>query len=266
MSVVENKVLKRLREGDLALGFGIRQARTADLGMIARACGYDWVMLDLEHNTMNIDEACQLCVAALETGVAPLVRVPSHHHHHVARVLDGGAMGVIVPHVDTAEQAREVVRNCKYPPVGNRSLAGLMPQLRFQPYPTAEALNLLNDNMVVVVMLETPEAIENADEIAAVDGVDVLLIGSNDLSAQMGIPGQFSHERIGAAYRAVVTAANRHGKFPGMGGCYDHGLMQRYIETGARFILSGGDLAFLMAGARERSTFLRGLALEKVVA
>lgn len=263
MLAIENDTLNSLKKGELALGFGVRQARTADIGSIARACGYDWFMLDLEHNSMNIDEAAQICVASLETGVTPLVRVPSHQHYHAARALDGGAMGVIVPHVDTAAQAREVVNNCKYPPLGSRSLAGLMPQLRFQHYPVVEALQRMNENIMIVVMLETPEAIDNADEIAAVEGVDVVMIGTNDLSAQMHIPGQFGNERIRDAYARTMAAARKHGKFAGMGGVYDPELMAQYIGIGQQFILSGGDLAFLMAGARERSSFLRGLGREQ---
>lgn len=259
MHVTENVALKRLRNGDLALGFGVRQARTVDIAKIAKACDYDWIMIDLEHNTMTVDLACQISVAALDAGVTPLVRVPGHEHYHATRVLDGGAMGVIVPHVDTAEQARAVVRNCKYPPVGNRSLAGAMPQLGFGAYPPAEAIEKLNPSVLLVVMLETPEAIANVDEIASADGIDVLLVGTNDLCATMGIPGQFGSERVQDAYRKVIEAARRNGKFPGMGGVYDHALMERYIGLGMQFVLSGGDLAFLMSAASQRAQFLRGV-------
>jgi 2-keto-3-deoxy-L-rhamnonate aldolase RhmA len=259
MPVTPNITLERLRKGELALGFGVRQARTVDIAKIAKTCGYDWFMLDLEHNTMTIDLACQIAVAALDAGVTPLVRVPGHEHHHATRVLDGGAMGVIVPHVDTAEQARQVVRNCKYPPVGSRSVAGGMPQLGFAAHAPAETIALLNPATLLVVMLETPEAIANVEEIAAVDGIDVLLVGTNDLCATMGIPGQFGSERVSEAYREVIEAARRHGKFPGMGGVYDPALMERYIAQGMQFVLAGGDLAFLMAAATQRAQFLRAL-------
>jgi 2-keto-3-deoxy-L-rhamnonate aldolase RhmA len=259
MSATQNVTLQRLQKGELALGFGIRQARTVDIAKIAKACDYDWFMLDLEHNSMTVDLACQISVAALDAGVTPLVRVPGHEHYHATRVLDGGAMGVIVPHVDTVEQARAVVRNCKYPPVGNRSLAGGMPQLGFGAYSAAEAIDKLNRSVLLVIMLETPEAIANVDAIAAVEGIDVLLVGTNDLCATMGIPGQFGSERVGEAYQKVIDAARRNGKFAGMGGVYDHALMERYVAQGMQFVLAGGDLAFLMAAATQRSKFLRGL-------
>jgi len=108
-----------------------------------------------------------------------------------------------------------------------------------------------------VVMLETPTAIANADEIASVPGVDVLLIGSNDLCAEMGIPGDFGNDRLADAYAKMIAACKKSGKFPGMAGIYNEAIMPRYIEMGARFILSGQDAAFLMAGAQARTGFLR---------
>jgi 2-keto-3-deoxy-L-rhamnonate aldolase RhmA len=254
-----NHARERLKKGDIALGMGLRQARTADVALIAKACDFDWLFIDMEHNAMSIDTAAQISAAALSAGITPLVRVPDQQAFHSSRVLDAGAMGVVVPHVDTAEQARAIVRNCKYPPLGHRSLAGAAPQLGFASVPAADAIAAMNESMLITVMLETPCAIENAEEIAAVEGVDVLLIGTNDLSAEMGLAGRFDHERVVAAYERTIEAARKHGKFPGMGGVYDDGLMRRYIEMGARFILSGSDLAFLMASAKARSGFLRSI-------
>ena len=106
-------------------------------------------------------------------------------------------------------------------------------------------------------MLETPTAIANAAEIAAVPGVDVLLIGTNDLCAEMGIHGDFGNEKVAEAYRAMIAACKAHGKFPGMAGVYNEQIMPRYIEMGARFILSGQDGGFMMAGAQARTAFMR---------
>jgi 2-keto-3-deoxy-L-rhamnonate aldolase RhmA len=145
----------------------------------------------------------------------------------------------------------------KYPPIGHRSMGGTGPHYGLRSASTAEAARALNAANLTVVMLETPTAIQNADAIAAVDGIDVLLIGTNDLCAEMGIHGDFSNERVSDAYRTMIAAARKHGKFPGMAGVYNEPLMQRYIEMGARFILSGNDAAFLMASATQRSAFLR---------
>ena len=259
MSTIPNVTKRRLAAGELALGIGLRQARTVDTAMIARTCDFDWLFIDMEHSAMDVDTAAQLAVAGLGAGITPLIRVPGHEHHHATRLLDAGAQGIVVPHVDSVEEAERVVSYCKYPPLGHRSVAGAQPQLGFQAMPVADATRLVNEEILVVVMLETPLAISNAEAIAAVKGVDVLLIGTNDLCAEMGIPGKFTDPKVEAAYKTVIDACRKHGKHPGMGGVYEPALLQKYIGMGMRFILSGSDLAFMMAGARERTGFLRSL-------
>ena len=116
----------------------------------------------------------------------------------------------------------------------------------------------MNAETLVVVMLETPQAIGNADAIAAVPGVDVLLIGTNDLAMEMGIPGEFNHAEIVRAYERVIAACRRHDKAPGMGGVYTEDLLAKYVGLGMRMILSGNDLSLIMAGANQKTKFLRG--------
>jgi 2-keto-3-deoxy-L-rhamnonate aldolase RhmA len=261
MSVIPNAAMRRLAAGEVALGLGVRQARTVDIAAIAKTCDYDWLFIDMEHSALDVDTASQIAVAALGVGISPIVRVPGKEHHHASRLLDTGAQGIVVPHVDSVEEAERVVSHCKYPPLGHRSVAGGAPQLNFRNLPVGEATRLLNDETLVVVMLETPRAIASAEAIAAVKGIDVLLIGTNDLCAEMGMPGQFTDEKVVAAYEAVIAACRRYGKYPGMGGVYDQALMQKYIGMGMRFILSGSDLSFLMAGAAARAAFLRSVKL-----
>jgi 2-keto-3-deoxy-L-rhamnonate aldolase RhmA len=259
MTAIRNTVRDRLAAGQLALGMGLRQARTVDIGRILAACGFDFAFIDMEHNSMGVDTAAQLAVACDDAGVAPLVRVPGYEHYLATRLLDAGALGIVFPHVDTADQARQLVANCKYPPVGHRSLGGPMVQLGFRPVPRAQAAERVNRATLMVMMLETPRAIENAPAIAAVPGVDVLLIGTNDLTLEMGIPGRYEDPRVAQAYERVVAACRAHGVHAGMGGIYDHPNMARYIGMGARFVLAGSDVTFLMTAAQARSEFLRGL-------
>lgn len=256
---IKNPARERLQNGQLAIGIGLRQARTVDIASAMHTCGFDWLFIDLEHGAMGLDTAVQISVAALSAGISPVVRVPKGRYDLATRALDGGAFGIVVPHVDTAEEAREIVDRLKYPPIGHRSAAGGMPQLGFAPTPLAEAAVAVNAAMLVVVMLESPEAIANADAIAAVPGVDVLLIGTNDLTCEMGIPGQLMHERVAEAYEITVAACRNHGKWAGMGGVYSEEGLQRYIGLGARMILSGNDLGLLMGAGFARTKFLRGL-------
>lgn len=261
MPIVENTLKHKLEVGGVAASLNIVHWRSVNAAGIAKECGFDWLFIDLEHNSMDLDTAAQICVAALPTGIMPIVRVASHDSFQATRVLDGGAMGVVVPHVDTAEQASRIVGACKYPPIGHRSLSSPLPQLGFETLPVVEAITALNRNTLIIVMLETPAAIEAADAIAAVPGVDGLMIGTNDLAAEMGIPGQFGHERIEHAYATLIAACRRHGKHAGMGGVYEHTLMEKFIRMGVRLLLGGGDVALLVASAKMRTTFLRGLRL-----
>jgi 2-keto-3-deoxy-L-rhamnonate aldolase RhmA len=258
-TIYPNHTKRRLAEGKIAIGMGLRLARSVDIATIAKTCGYDWLFIDMEHNSMDVDTAAQIAMASLPVGISPIVRVPGKEHHHASRLLDAGAQGIVVPHVDSVEEAERAFAYCKYPPQGHRSAMGALPQFAYQSVPVGEATKAANEETLVVVMLETPDAIAKVDEIAAVKGLDVVLIGTNDLCAEMGIPGQFADSRVEDAYRKVVAACNKNGIHPGMGGVYDQKLMEKYIGYGMRFILSGGDVSFLMAGAKQRADFLHGL-------
>jgi 4-hydroxy-2-oxoheptanedioate aldolase len=254
---VRNVARQRLENGEMAIGVGIRTARCVDIAKMMKTAGYDWLFIDLEHGPMSIEFATTLAVAALDTGISPIVRVPFMQHTMATRVLDSGALGVVMPHVDAPEQAHEIVDHLKYPPVGHRSLAGSQAIFDFKPLPIGEMIEAANAALLVIPLMETPTAIANAEAIAAVPGIDALLIGTNDLSAEMGIPGEFGHARVAAAYETVITACRKHGKWPGMGGIDSEELMQKYIGMGMRLVLAGGDSGFLMAGASRRATLVR---------
>jgi 2-keto-3-deoxy-L-rhamnonate aldolase RhmA len=260
MVEIVNSARRRLEAGKVAAGIGLRQARTVDIAAAMRTAGFDWLFIDLEHNAMSLDTAVQISVAANGVGIAPIVRVPNGQYDMATRALDGGAMGIVIPHVDTGEEARTVADRLRYPPEGHRSVAGGMPQLNFAPVSNAEAAAAFNKAVLVVVMLETPQAIANADAIAAVPGIDVLLIGTSDLTMEMGISGQLTHPDVVKAYEQVIAACARHGKWAGMGGVYVEEPMKKYIDMGVRMVLGGNDLSLLMASASQRAKYLTGLA------
>ncbi|HZD25636.1 MAG TPA: aldolase/citrate lyase family protein [Alphaproteobacteria bacterium] len=259
MVEIVNHAKRTLDAGGLALGVGLRQARTADIGKAMKTAGYDWLFIDMEHSAIGLDDATQIAVAAQDAGITPIVRVPGYAHHHASRALDCGAQGIVFPHVSDGETAARVASYCRYPPEGRRSVAGAPPQLGFAVYPVAEAAAAVNASTLVVVMVETPEAVENADAIAAAPGVDVVLIGSNDLCMEMGIPGQFEHPRLEDAYRRVAEACRCHGRYLGMGGVYAPAQMRKYLGIGARLVLAGSDFSFMMAAARNQAADVRGM-------
>jgi 2-keto-3-deoxy-L-rhamnonate aldolase RhmA len=260
MSLVENKTLRKMRAGELALGFGVHVSRGSLVPVLANAAGYDWLFIDMEHGALSVDQACEISIAALAVGITPIVRVCSSALHEGTRALDNGAMGVVVPHVDTVQEAEAVVRAYRYPPTGMRSWGGIVVPYGLRPPGPAEAQAALNREVAVIAMIETPEAVQNVDAIAAVDGIDVLLIGSSDLSTTMGIPGQFGHQRIQDAYKRVSAACKKHGRILGMGGIYDREWVKFYLGMGARFVLGGADHGFMLAAATDRAKFLREVA------
>ena len=255
--------LKKIRAGkELALGIGIHHMRGSAAPMLAKAAGFDWLFIDAEHGFISTAEIAQICLAALPQGVVPVVRICSGALDEGTRALDNGALGLVIPHVDTPEQARELVAAFRFAPMGHRSTGGTNACFGYRPPAAAEAQKILNAEILIIPMIETPLAVENADAIAAIDGVDALLIGTNDLTLEMGISGQIGHERIKAAYATVGAACRRHGKVLGLGGVYDQELATRYIGMGARLILGANDHALILNAASQRTEFLRGLPLD----
>jgi 2-keto-3-deoxy-L-rhamnonate aldolase RhmA len=243
----------------MALGFGVHHLRTIAAPILAGATGHDWMFIDTEHGAFNIQETTQLCIAALPNGVTPIVRVCAGALDEATRALDNGALGIVVPHVDTAADAKRIADAFHYPPMGHRSWGGPPAVYGYQAPSTAEAQAAINAEILTIVMLESPLAISNADAIAAVAGVDVLFIGTSDLTAELGISGQMGHSKVVDAYRAVGEACRRHGKTLGMGGVYDEENASRYVAMGARFLLTGSDHSYIVSGASQRSAFFNQL-------
>jgi 4-hydroxy-2-oxoheptanedioate aldolase len=257
VTAAANSAKARLQAGEIAVGIGLRQARTVDIAAAMKTCGFDWLFIDLEHNAMSVDTAVQIAMAAAGIGIAPLVRIPEGRFDLAARVLDGGALGIVVPHVETVEQAKEAVEHLKYPPVGKRSIAAPMPQLGFRSVSLAEATAAVNEQLLIVAMLETSTAVRNVEAIAAVNGIDALHVGANDLSAELGVPGQYLHRDVHDAFATVLAACGRHGKWPAMGGIYTEEGLAHYVRLGVRMVLAGNDLNLLMAAAAGRADLVR---------
>ena len=246
---MHNHALAKMRAGGLGVGVALRQWRTTDIGRLLAPLGVDWVNIDMEHGTVDLDVAAQMAIACQDAGVTPLVRVPGYEHHHASRVLDGGAMGIIFPHVDTAEQARQLVSYCKYPPVGHRSLVGRMVHFNYRNMAPAEAAAVANEQILVAMMIESPEGVANADAIAAVEGVDVLTVGPGDFAAELGRPGDFDHPDFIGGVETVIAACRRHGKVAGCGVGPRRDIVARFIAGGARYVQGSSDLNFMIDGA-----------------
>ena len=262
---MENQLKRKLSNGALTLCLGINQARTANIAMIAAAAGFDAVYVDLEHNPTSLETASMLCVAAIGAGITPMVRIGSQDGHLAARVLDGGAQGLMVPHVNSPEEAGAIVTACRFPPIGHRSVGGAGPALGYKLMPQAEISDFLNRETLLLAVLETPEAIEQAQAITAVNGIDGLHIGSNDLCSEMGIPGRYRDPRYLRAVETAGRAARAHGKSLGVGGVlFDHELQTELVRLGARYLTAGNDVQYLVRGARLDVERMRTITVPKL--
>ena len=263
MGLVQNTAKRKLNAGDVALGFGLHHLRTIATPLLAAAGGHDFLFIDMEHGAFTVQEATQLCIASLATGITPIVRVCAGALDEATRLLDNGALGIVVPHVDTPAQAQAIARAFRYPPQGKRSWGGPPAVYGYLPPAVAEAQAAVNAEILTVVMIESPEAVANAEAIAAVEGIDVLLIGSFDLTSELGIAGQMSHPKLVDAYARVGSACHKHGKVLGMGGIGGDEDSTRYIGMGARFITTGSDHSYIVSGSIQRAKFLRSCKVGK---
>jgi 4-hydroxy-2-oxoheptanedioate aldolase len=246
--ILRNHLKEKLARNEVTASMTVRLTRGIEIARIAKTAGFDSLYVDMEHSSFSLETTGQICMAALEAGVTPLVRVPGVAE--VSRVLDAGALGVIAPHVRSAAGARDYVRAAKFPPLGERSAAGPLPHLHYRSFPAAEADAALNAATLLMVQFESAEAVTKADEIAAVDGVDMVMIGSNDFLADCGLPGQYEHARLREAYAKTIAACRKHGKHVGVGGLASRAdLAAEFVRMGARYVSTGTDLGFLLAPA-----------------
>lgn len=245
----------RLARGEIVLGLNTPLGRTPEIAAIAKTGGYHWMLIDDEHHPMPVGLAYEIALAALRVGIMPLVRPRTNLPHHIGAYLTNGALGVCVPHVNTEAQARAAARACYYPPEGELSVPGAIVQFGYDRYSLDEAAAVFNREVVCIVMIESREAVENVEAIAAVPGVHGLMIGASDLCFEMGLPGGYGLPQMADAIRRVCSAAQRNGKFVGMGGPKKPEDWQRYVDMGVRMLMTENDLALLIARMKERTQY-----------
>jgi 2-keto-3-deoxy-L-rhamnonate aldolase RhmA len=227
----ENKVRRILREGGVALGSMVFEFNTSGVARIAAAAGAYFLIYDMEHTGWSLETIRSLMASSGAADLTPLVRVPSLEYHFIARALDVGALGIMAPMVETEEGARELVSCVKYPPRGRRGAAFGVAHDDYRDGDVAEKMRRANEETLTIALIETRRGVENAERIAAVEGIDVLWIGQFDLSNSMGIPAQFQHPDLVAAMDRILSAARGHQK-----AC---GFMAASVEEGRALIARG---------------------------
>lgn len=259
---VSNPVKELLKAGKVALGMNVRLARSGDIARIAKTSGHDFIFIDIQHSLFSVETVGHIAQAALGCGITPLVRVRSCDDPDTSLFLDNGVTGIVFPDISTAAEAKRAVDRARFPPLGKRSVSGGYTVFDYRTVPMREAVAALDAGTLIVCMIETKEGLDNIEQIAAVDGIDVIHVGSNDLLAALGMPGAFGSPEHVAALDRVITVTKAHGKIPGVGGDRNLARQAEFIRKGARFITTNSEIAFILAEATRVTTELRK-ALEK---
>lgn len=252
-TVLRNNTKAILDSGGLSLMMSVRASKSVDTVLALQAAGYDAFFVDLEHGGLTMGEASQLTTMGIAAGMTGFVRLPGHNAMAAAQALDGGAWGVIAPHMETPKDAAMMADACLYPPAGHRSASSTVPHFRFRNWPTAESRARINDQTMLICQIETETGVENAEAIAAVDGVAMLLLGGNDLTADMGIPGDYGNKRVINAVGRMIDGAKKSGKHAGIAGIGSPELMQRFYDMGARLFSLGTDTGAFVASAKNQA-------------
>jgi 2-dehydro-3-deoxyglucarate aldolase/4-hydroxy-2-oxoheptanedioate aldolase len=246
----ENAVKKSLAVGGRAFGAMIFEFFTPGIPRLLKNAGAEYAMYCMEHTGASYETLKPQFALCRALGVVPLVRVPGTEYDFIARALDCGALGVMVPLVDTAEQAKFIVSCTRYPPAGGRRGAAFgFAHDDFEGGDVVQKMGMIHERTLVIAMIETQAGLENVDAIAAVPGVDVLWLGHFDMSNFLGIPGQFSHPTFQDAIKRIVGAANKHGKSAGYMAASAE-LGREYLGHGFRMIATGTDQGMLLEATR----------------
>lgn len=220
---------ERMNNGERVYGTMVRLQRNPAYCILAKNAGMDFILFDCEHGIYNMETMHDLFQMAHAVGLHAMLRVPMLDKESISRYLDAGAKGVMIPMTETPEQAKEIVHWSKYPPIGDRGYgSGIGASYYRTGLNTVEAMKAINDEVISIAQIETALAIENAEQIVSTEGIDAVIIGPNDLSISLGVPGQLTSETETTAIRKVAEACRRHGKGFGIHG--PEALNQMFAE------------------------------------
>ncbi|QDU96777.1 HpcH/HpaI aldolase family protein [Lignipirellula cremea] len=260
-----NKAKAKLKAGEPSFGTWLSLGDLYATRVLARM-GWDWLTLDIEHSAIDWAQAAGIFAAVADAGCIPLARVPEGSHHYIKRVLDAGAWGIVVPMVDTVEQAKAAIAAAKYPPTGNRSVGGGMHSMNFGAS-AGDYYKHANDEILVVLQTESPTGVENAEEIYSLPGCDAIFIGPNDLRFQMRKPDGVdpTTEEHEAMIQRVIDAGKKVGTPTGIHAMDVESAKARAAQ-GMQFIAVASDLRMMTVKAQEASEALFGDAAAKDLA
>jgi 2-keto-3-deoxy-L-rhamnonate aldolase RhmA len=250
LSMRENPLKQLLNASQVALGVGIRYFRSWEIAAMMASAGFDFLFIDTEHSAYSLETVSDLCRAATTAGITPLVRVPEIQYSLLSRPLDVGAMGLVIPHVDTRAEVEAIIAYTKYAPLGKRGMVSQIPHTDFTGSGREAYTQWANSQLMNIIMIESAEGVANLDSMLQVEGVDVVLVGSNDLSQELGTPGNYEDVKMVECYQHVVETCRRWRVTPGLAGVSDLQLVRHWRDQGFRFLYCASETGLLVQGGR----------------
>ncbi|KAI5476498.1 hypothetical protein MNV49_007677 [Pseudohyphozyma bogoriensis] len=262
-----NPLKDTMEAGTLAYSYGLQFTFNAEIALMAKKAGFQALLMNLEHTRTGLETMSTLACACLNVGITPMIVAPTLSSEWISRALDVGCQAVVVPRVNNAEMARDIVKYSKYRPLGERPLAETPAQQYMENMPFREVMEVTNDRVLAMPMIETVEGLENIEAIAAVPGIDVLHVGTFDLMDDMGIVGEFDNPRLMAAYERICAAAeansvNGRRVFVGAGGLEPRPDILKHLGKKfpcMRFVFGAREQAVMMNGLRTSARALKAM-------
>jgi 2-dehydro-3-deoxyglucarate aldolase/4-hydroxy-2-oxoheptanedioate aldolase len=254
---MRNDLKTRLKKGEGVLGTMITVFDNPEIVKIVKVCGFDFFVIDCEHGGFDYSAVANMLALSREAGIPGIIRIPEVKREVVLKYMEMGSGGLLLPNTDTAEQAKLLVDYAKYYPMGNRGVSLLRPHTGFEPVGSAvQYMQALNAETVLMAQIESPTAVENVEAILAVDGIDAVFVGPNDLSQSMGIMGQTDHPDFIAAVDHVIEAAREKGKYSGIH-LMSSSALKPWIDKGMSLNLWGNEIVFMMNSAKPGVTEIK---------
>ncbi len=251
-----NQTRERLSRGETVFGCGLQVYRSAEIPRAFAVAGFDYVFIDMEHGSYNLETVHDMIKASLEAGITPIVRVCELLYSLVARLLDCGAQGIILPRVEDPKVLAESLSWLRFPPLGKRGYGVNPTMIGYEARGFGEIIEHQNRNTLSVVQFETVKAIERADELLSIPGLDVIMVGPADLSIALGIPGQFENPLLVSTVDGLIEKCKKHGVVPGIQ-TRSVAMAKFWAERGMRFVGAAAEHALLLEKAKETVTQLK---------
>lgn len=251
-----NHTQERLAKGETVFGAMLQSYGSAEIPRTFAAAGFDYVFIDMEHSAFDLETVQDMIQASLGAGITPIVRVCELLYSLVARLLDSGAQGIMLPRVDDAKKLQEALSWLRYPPIGKRGFGINPTMIGYEVHSMPQIMDHMNRNTLSVVQFETVAAFESADELLSLPGVDIAMVGPADFSIALGIPGDFENPRLISGVEKFIEQCHRHNVVPGIQ-TRNVDMAKAWIARGMRFVGAGAEHTLLLEKSREQVSQLR---------